>query len=88
MKVTFYRVMSIQPDSSQFNLFKSFNFSTCFVWYLHPSSAAHNTVSTVSGINETRTANSRERGLHSAYPHSRQLAVTVSLIPDTVDTVI
>jgi len=28
----------------------------------HPSSAAHNTVSTVFGINETRTAACRERG--------------------------
>jgi len=54
----------------------------------HPSSAAHNTISTVSGINDTRTANSRERGLRSAYPFSRQIAVTVSLMPDTVDTVL
>jgi len=28
----------------------------------HPTSEAHNTVSTVSGINETRTANCLERG--------------------------
>jgi len=44
--------------------------SICFGWYLHPSSGAHGTVSTVSGIIETVTA-----------------AVTVSIMPDTVDTV-
>jgi hypothetical protein len=31
------------------------NCSTCFGWYLHPSSAAHTTVSTVSGICHTVT---------------------------------
>ena len=44
----------------------------------HPTSGAHITVSTVSGINETVTATCS----------SRQVAVTVSLMPDTVDTVI
>jgi len=43
----------------------------------HPSSGAHNTVSTVSGINETCIATWRE-----------QVAVQVSLMPDTVDTVL
>ena len=50
----------------------------------HPSSGAHNTVSTVSGINKTFTATCRE----SAQPHSRQVAVKVLLMPDTVDTVL
>ena len=34
-----------------YSLFKSVNCSTCFGWYLHPSSGAHNTESTVFGIN-------------------------------------
>ena len=42
-------------------LFISANCSTCFVWYLHPSSGAHITVSTVSGIIETVIATYRER---------------------------
>jgi len=48
----------------------------------HPLSGAHNTVSTASGINENCTATCRER------LYSRQVAVTVSLMPDTVDTVL
>jgi len=34
--------------------------STCFGWYFHPSPEAHNTASTVSGINETVTATCRD----------------------------
>ena len=41
----------IQEVATEYNLFKAVNCSSCFVWYLHPSSGAHNTVSTVSGIN-------------------------------------
>jgi len=32
------------------SLFISGNCSTCFGWYFHPSSGAHTTVSTASGI--------------------------------------
>jgi len=32
------------------------NCSTCFGWYLHPSSGAHATVSTASGVCQTVTA--------------------------------
>jgi len=56
-----------------------------FLVIFHPSSGAHNTVSTESGINETCTATCRERGWMG---HSRQVAVQVSLMPDTVDTVL
>ena len=41
--------------------FISVNCPPCFVWYLHPSSGARITVSTVSGINETVTATCCER---------------------------
>jgi len=44
-----------------YSLFMSVNRSTCFGWYLHPSSGPHVTVSTVSGINKTVTATCRER---------------------------
>jgi len=70
----------VQQDATIYSLFISVNCSTCFGWYLHPSPGAHITVSTVSGIGETVTATYRER--------SRQVAVTVSPMPGTVDTVI
>jgi hypothetical protein len=72
----------IQQDATVYSLFISANCCTCFMWYLHPSSGAHITVSTVSGINETVTATCCERDWMG------QVAVTVSLIPDTADTVI
>jgi len=37
----------IQQDAVIYSLFISVNCSTCFGWYLHPSSGAHITVSTV-----------------------------------------
>ena len=52
----------VQQDATIYSSFLSANCSTFFGWYLHPSSGAHNTVSTVSGINETVTATRRERG--------------------------
>jgi len=52
----------IQQGSTVYCLFISVNFSTCFGWYFHPSSGAHNTVFTESGINGTVTATCRERG--------------------------
>ena len=48
----------------------------------HPSSGAHNTVSTVSGINETVTATCCFRPTTFTTGSS-----TVSLMPDTADTV-
>ena len=44
------------------SLFISGNCSTCFGWYFHPSSGAHTTVSTASGICQTVTAICRYRG--------------------------
>jgi len=40
----------IQQDATLHSLFISGNCSTCFGWYFHPSSGAHTTVSTASGI--------------------------------------
>jgi len=40
----------IQQDATLHSLFISGNCSKCFGWYFHPSSGAHTTVSTASGI--------------------------------------
>ena len=50
----------IQQEATQFIL--SGNCSTCFGWYLHPSSGAQTTVSTASGICHTVTATCHYRG--------------------------
>ena len=52
----------IQRDATLHSLFISGNCSTCFGWYLHPSSGAHTTVSTASGICQNATASCRYRG--------------------------
>jgi hypothetical protein len=46
----------IQQDATLHSLFISGNCSTCLGWYFHPSSGAHTTVSTASGICHTVTA--------------------------------
>jgi len=51
-----YILLHIQQDATLHSLFISGNFSTCFVWYFHPSSGAHTTVSTASDICHTVTA--------------------------------
>ena len=52
----------IQQDATLYSLFISGNCSTCFKWYLHPSSGAHTTVSTASGISHNVTATCRDSG--------------------------
>jgi hypothetical protein len=49
-------VQYIQQDATVHILFISGNCSTCFGWYFHPSSGAHTTASTASGICHTVTA--------------------------------
>ena len=39
-----YVSIIVQQDAKLYSLFISVNCSTCFGWYLHPSSGAHNTV--------------------------------------------
>jgi len=51
----------VKQDATIYSLFISVNRSTCFGWCLHPSSGAHITVSTASGISKTVTATCRER---------------------------
>ena len=57
-----YILMYIQQDAMLHSLFISANYSTCFGWYLHPSSGAHTTVSTASDTCQTVTATYRYRG--------------------------
>ena len=52
----------IQQDAPLHSLFISGNCSTFFGGYFHPSSGAHTTVSTASGICHTVTAICRYRG--------------------------
>jgi hypothetical protein len=51
-----------KQDARLHSLFISGNCSTCFGWYFHPSSGAHTTVSTASGICHTVTAICRYLG--------------------------
>ena len=62
----------VQQDATKYSLFISVNRSACFGLYLHPSSGAHVTVSTAAVSVQSR---------------SRQVAVTVLLMPDVVDKV-
>jgi hypothetical protein len=57
-----YILLYIQQDATLHSLFISGNCSTCFGWYHHPTSGAHTTVSTASGICHTVTAICRYRG--------------------------
>ena len=57
-----YIPIYVQQDATVHSLFISGNCSTCFRWYLHPSSGAHTTVSTAFGICHTVTPNCRYCG--------------------------
>jgi len=70
MMLFFYILGSMHGEIYANNYPKRFNYiqfiyicnrSTCVGWYLHPSSGAHFTVSTASGISKTVTATCRER---------------------------
>jgi hypothetical protein len=52
-----YIPIYIQQNATLHSLFISGNCSKYFGWYFHPSSGAHTTVSTTSGIFRTFTAN-------------------------------
>jgi hypothetical protein len=52
----------IQQHAKSHSLFISGNCSTCYGWYFHPSSGAHTTVSTASGICHTVAAICRYHG--------------------------
>jgi len=79
----------IQQDATLYSLFISGNCSTCFGWYFHPSSGAHTTVCTASGICHIVTAICRYRGrggtglsvLWVAYAYGRSPAEIVGSNP-------
>jgi hypothetical protein len=64
----------IQQDATLHSLFISGNCSACFGWYCHPSSEAHTTVSTVSGICHTLAAICRYRGTVGTGSNSSTIA--------------
>jgi len=64
----------IQQDATLHTLFISGNCCTCFGWYFRPSSGAHTTVSTASGISHTVV--------------DKVKSITVWQIPDSVDTIV
>jgi hypothetical protein len=78
----------IQQDVTSHSLFISGNCSTCFGWYFHPSSGAHTTVSTASGICHNVTAICRYRGrvgtglsvLWVAYAHKEMLPICAAFL--------
>jgi len=87
-----YILIHIQQDAALHSLFISGNCSTYFRWYLHPSSGAHTTVSTVSDTCQTvncylqlswRSWNSFQL-LHD----SGRKQFTVWEVSDAVDTVV
>jgi len=83
-----YIPIYIQQDATLHSLFISGNCSTCFGWYLLPSSGAHTTVSTASDICHTVTATHSTLKPVPTLPRQRQIAVTVWQISDAVDTVV
>ena len=79
-------MLKVQQDATIYSLFISANCSTCFGWYIHPSSGANVTVSTAPGISKTVTATCRERDLTGTAAPGQLLmpgAVdTLTLVPD------
>ena len=67
----------VQEDVTIYSLFISVNCSTCFGWYLHPSSGVHITVTTASGTGQ----NTRYRHLPRSWK-SWNSRVTVICTPD------
>ena len=58
-----HKLRPLLPNKVQrYSLLISGNCSTCFGWYLHPSSGAHTIVSAASGICHTVTATCRFHG--------------------------
>jgi len=63
------------------------NCSTCFGWYVHPSSVAHTTVSTASGICHTVTSTCRYRGRVGTGLNVRQITLIKTLRTEQIQEV-
>jgi len=72
-----YIPIYIHQDATLHSLFISGNYSTCFGWYLHPSSGAHTTVSTAYGIFHTVTATCRYGGRRQYFIYLCITVITV-----------
>jgi len=83
-----YMPIIVQQDATTYSLFLSVNCSTCFGWYLHPSSGVHVTVSRASGTSKTIIATCCEHDWTGTLVQScsQQVAVMVLLMPDAVVT--
>ena len=69
-------------DATLHSLFISGTCSTCFGWYLHPSSGAHTTVSTASGTGHIVTATCRyRRGVGTAEQSTIQEEIYSDIYP-------
>ena len=82
-----YMPIVVQQDATIYSLFISVNRCTCFGWYLHPSSTADVTVSTVSAISKTVTGTCRERDWTGTQFPTCHVHVTVLLMSVAMDTV-
>ena len=60
-KIHIFSDIYVQKDALLHYLFVSLNCSTCFGWYLHPSSGAHTTVSTACDTCQTVTDRNKLR---------------------------
>jgi hypothetical protein len=72
-----YIPIYIQQDATVQSPFISGNCSTCFGWYLNPSSGVHTTVSTASGICQTVTATCRYS--HNIATHNIRVSWPLSI---------
>jgi hypothetical protein len=78
-----YTAIYIQQDAALHSLFISGNCSTCFEWYLHPSSGAHTTIYSIWYL--------LHRSCYLPLSNSSTTAAGSSngvTIPDAVDTVV
>jgi hypothetical protein len=81
LKPTFLMAIIIQQGATEYSLFKSVNCSTCFGWYF---THRHELITHyLQYLALMRPVLPRD-----VQPRSRQVAVQVSLMPDTVDTVL
>ena len=91
-----YIFIYIQQEATLHSLFISGNCSTCFGWYLHPSSGAHTTVSTASGTCQTVMDTNKllikcmwvSLDTHIHFISNLFVSITVWQVPDVVDTVV
>jgi len=79
----------IQEDATELSSFKSVNCSTCFGWYFtHHQELITLYLQCLTLMRPLLLPVASVTGWELIQPRSRQITVTVSLMPDTVDTVL